>query len=137
MMHIIRRERYSAAHKLCRENWTEEENLSVFGPCSHPNWHGHNYELFITVKGDIDPETGFVINLKDLSKIVKHKIIDKVDHRNLNLDVDFLEGKVTTSENIAVAMWEEIEADISAFGCSLHCVKLVETENNMVEYYGK
>ncbi|MFT6716729.1 MAG: 6-pyruvoyltetrahydropterin/6-carboxytetrahydropterin synthase [Saprospiraceae bacterium] len=137
MTYIVRRERFNAAHRLFRKEWSDDKNMEVFGKCSNPNWHGHNYELFITVKGDVNPETGFVINLKDLSKIVKRKVIEKVDHRNLNLDVDFMQGQITSAENIAIGIWNEIEAEINALGCELHCVKLVETENNVVEHYGK
>ena len=137
MIYLTRRERFNAAHRLFKKEWSDEENFAVFGKCSNPNWHGHNYVLFITVKGEIDQETGFVINLKDLSKIVRAKIIDKVDHRNLNLDVDFMKGKITSAENIAIAIWEELEKDLVAIKCELHCIKLVETENNSIEYYGK
>ncbi len=137
MIYLTRRERFNAAHRLFKKEWSDEKNFTVFGKCSNPNWHGHNYVLFITVKGEIDEETGFVINLKDLSKIVRAKIIDKVDHRNLNLDVDFMKGKITSAENIAIAIWEELEKDLVAIKCELHCIKLVETENNSIEYYGK
>jgi len=137
MIYLTRRERFNAAHRLFKKEWSDEKNFTVFGKCSNPNWHGHNYVLFITVKGEIDEETGFVINLKDLSKIVRDKIIDKVDHRNLNLDVDFMKGKITSAENIAIAIWEELEKDLVAIKCELHCIKLVETENNSIEYYGK
>ncbi len=136
MTHIIRRERFNAAHRLFRKEWTDEKNLQVFGKCSNPNWHGHNYELFVSVKGEIDPETGFVINLKDLSKIIKRKVIDKLDHKNLNLDVDFLDNKITSAENIAIAIWQEIEEEVKEIGGTLHCVRLLETENNIVEHYG-
>jgi 6-pyruvoyltetrahydropterin/6-carboxytetrahydropterin synthase len=136
MTHIIRRERFNAAHRLFRKGWTDEKNLQVFGKCSNPNWHGHNYELFVTVRGEIDSETGFVINLKDLSRIIKRKVIDKIDHKNLNLDVDFMNNKITSAENIAIAIWQEIEEDIKTIGGILHCVRLLETENNIVEYYG-
>ena len=133
---IIRRERFSAAHKLWVSDWTEEKNLSTFGGCANPNWHGHNYELFVTVNGDVDPITGFVINLKDVSKILKTKVINKLDHKNLNLDVDFLQNKMTTTEVLAVAIWEEIVDDINKLGCKLTSVKIKETENNFVEYKG-
>ncbi|MCD4695309.1 MAG: 6-carboxytetrahydropterin synthase [Bacteroidales bacterium] len=135
-MHITRRERFNAAHRLYREDWTDEKNAGVFGKCSNPNWHGHNYILFVTVSGNINPETGFVINLKDLSKIIIEKAIDKIDHKNLNLEVDFMKGKIVSTENIAVAIWNEIETDIKNLNANLYCVKLVETENNYVEYFG-
>lgn len=136
MIYLTRRERFNAAHRLYRKDWSDEENFKAFGKCSHPNWHGHNYELFITVKGKINSELGFVMNLKTLSQIVRERVIDKLDHKNLNLDVDFLEGKITSAENIAVGIWNEIEKDIQQHNCELHCVKVIETENNSVEYYG-
>ncbi len=136
MIFLTRRERFNAAHRLFRKEWSDDKNFEVFGKCSNPNWHGHNYELFVTIKGDTSDETGFVINLKTLSKIVRERIIDKMDHKNLNIDVEFMAGKITTAENIAIAIWNEIEADIKAYDCHLHCVKVVETENNSIEYYG-
>lgn len=137
MMFITRRERFNAAHRLFREDWSDEKNLEVFGKCSNPNWHGHNYIMYITVKGEVSKETGFVVNLKDLSKIIKTRIINKIDHKNLNLEVAFMQGKIVSTENIAIAIWEEIEEDILQIGAELHCIKIVETENNFVEYYGK
>ena len=118
-------------------NKKKKKNNSIFGGCSNPNWHGHNYELIVKVKGEIDPETGFVMNLKDLSKILKSKVIDKLDHKNLNLDVDFLKDKNTTTEVVAVSIWEEIEEDIEKKGAKLVSVKINETENNSVEYFGE
>ena len=135
-MHITRRERLNAAHRLFREEWTDEKNLEVFGKCSNPKWHGHNYTLFVTVKGNIHPETGFVVNLKDLSRLIRSRIIDKVDHKNLNLEVDFMEGKLDSTENMAAAIWKELEEPVRELGAELHCIRLVETENNYVEYYG-
>ncbi len=135
-MHITRRERFNAAHRLFREDWSDEKNEEFFGKCSNPNWHGHNYILYVTVNGKINPDTGFVINLKDLSRIIREKVISKVDHKNLNLEVDFMKGKIVSTENVAVAIWEELEPEIRKLGSGLHCVKLVETENNYVEYYG-
>lgn len=135
-MFITRRERFNAAHRMFREDWTDEKNLEVFGKCSNPNWHGHNYTLYVTIKGDISPETGFVVNLKDLSKLIKTRVIDQVDHKNLNLEVDFMKGMIVSSENVAVAIWNQLEQEVKAIGAELHCVKLVETENNFVEYFG-
>lgn len=135
-MHITRRERFNAAHRLFREDWSDEKNEAVFGQCSNPNWHGHNYILFVTVKGEINPETGFVVNLKDLSRILRTRVIDKIDHKNLNIEVDFMKGKIVSTENIAVAIWDQIEEEIRAIGAELHCVKIIETENNFVEYFG-
>jgi 6-pyruvoyltetrahydropterin/6-carboxytetrahydropterin synthase len=136
MIHITRRERFNAAHRLYRPEWTDEKNLEVFGKCSNPNWHGHNYTLYVTVKGPVDPETGFVINLKILSEIIRTQIIDKMDHKNINLEVDFMKGKLVSTENIAVAIWEELETFILDQNAQLHCVRVVETENNSAEYYG-
>ncbi|MCD6178799.1 MAG: 6-carboxytetrahydropterin synthase [Bacteroidales bacterium] len=137
MIYITRRERFTAAHRLFREEYSDEENMEVFGKCSNPNWHGHNYQLFVTVKGEINPETGFLINLTDLKNIIREKIIDKVDHKNLNIEVDFLKNKFTSTEVIAVSIWKELENNIKNMGATLHCVKISETENNSVEYYGE
>jgi len=133
---ITRRERFSAAHRMFRADWTDEQNQKVYGACSNPNWHGHNYELFVTVKGEINSETGYVMNIKTLSNIIRRKVITKVDHKNLNTEVDFMQGKVTSTENIAQAIWQELEQEILALGCKLYCIKIQETENNFVEYYG-
>jgi len=136
MLFITRRERFNAAHKLHREDWSDERNLEVFGKCSNPNWHGHNYELYVTVKGEADPETGFVIDLKFLSRLINEKIVNKLDHKNINLDVDFMKGRMASTEILAKAIWEELEAPIRNQGCQLHCVRLYETENNYAEYFG-
>ena len=136
MLYLTRREQFSAAHKLWRAEWTEKKNLEIFGKCANPNWHGHNYQLFVTVKGNPDLETGFVINMKDLSSIINDCVIDKVDHKNLNLDVDFMEGVMTTTENLASRVWDQLEEKINETGCKLHKIKIVETENNFIEYYG-
>ena len=136
MIHITRRERFNAAHRLFRNDYTDEKNLEIFGKCSNPNWHGHNYELFVTVAGDINPETGFLLNLKDLSKIINEKIIDKLDHKNINLEVDFMKNKLASTENLAKAIWEELQNPVDKLGAKLHCIKLYETENNFVEYFG-
>jgi 6-pyruvoyltetrahydropterin/6-carboxytetrahydropterin synthase len=117
-------------------SWSEERNIEVYGKCANKNWHGHNYELYITVKGEPNPETGYVVDLKDLSVLVRKKVIDKVDHKNINLDVDFMQGQLASTENMTIAFWEQLEADISALGCQLHSIKLYETENNMAEYFG-
>ena len=136
MIHITRRERFNAAHRLFRADYSDEKNNEVFGKCSNPNWHGHNYELFVTVKGDINNETGFLINLKVLSKIIKTNVINKLDHKNINLEVDFMEGKLASTENLAASIWNELEGSVNVLGAELHCVKVVESENNFVEYYG-
>ncbi len=137
MIYITRRERFNAAHRLFRQDYTDIQNEEVFGKCSNPNWHGHNYELFITVRGEINPETGFVVNLKKVSEIVNKKIIDKIDHKNVNLEVDFMKGKFASTEVLAKSIFEELELPIQELGAELYCIKMFETENNYVEYYGK
>ena len=135
-VYITRRENFNAAHKLWQENWSEEKNIEVFGKCSNQNWHGHNFTIYVTVKGAPNPETGFVINLKDLSDIIKEEVIEPLDHKNLNLDVPFLEGILASTENVVIKIWERIEGPILKAGGQLAKIKLVETENNYVEYYG-
>ena len=133
---VIRRERFNAAHRLFNPSWSDEKNEQIFGKCANKNWHGHNYNLFVTVEGPIDKDTGYVIDLKVLSDIIKNRIVDKMDHKNLNLEVDFMKDTITTAENIAIKIYEELESDIKATGNHLYSVKLYETENNYVEYYG-
>jgi 6-pyruvoyltetrahydropterin/6-carboxytetrahydropterin synthase len=136
MLFLTRRERFSAAHRMFRPEWSDEENSRTFGKCSNPNWHGHNYILFVTVRGDIRKESGFVININTLKNIIKEKIIDKVDHKNLNLDVDFMKGKIATTENLAIAIWNELKPAVEKEGALLHRVRIEETENNTIDYYG-
>lgn len=136
MIYITRRERFNAAHKLFREEWSEERNKETFGKCSNPNWHGHNYELFVTVKGEINPETGFVIDLKELKSIITTYVTNELDHKNINLDVDFMKGKMASTEVLAVTIFERLKPHIEEQGAFLHGIKLFETENNYVEYYG-
>lgn len=135
-VYITRREHFNAAHKLWREEWSEQQNYEVFGKCSNKNWHGHNYTLFVTVKGVPSETTGFVIDLKDLSKIIKQEVIDPLDHKNLNLDVPFLQGILASTENIVIRIWEQIEEPIRNAGGELAKIRLEETENNFVEYFG-
>lgn len=135
-VYITRRESFNAAHKLYREEWSEKKNDEVFGKCSNHNWHGHNFTIYVTVKGVPNPETGFVINLKDLSKIIKQEVIEPLDHKNLNLDVPFLKGLLASTENVVIQVWERIKQPISDAGGELAKIKLVETENNYVEYFG-
>ncbi len=137
MIYITRRERFNAAHRLFRSDYTDEQNMEVFGKCSNPNWHGHNYEVFVTVKGNIDEENGFLVNLKTLSKIIKQHVINKVDHKNINLEVDFMQDKLASTENLAVGIWNELNQYIFELGAELHCVKVMESENNYVEYFGE
>lgn len=136
MIYITRKAQFNAAHKLARPEWTDEQNESVFGKCANPNWHGHNYSLFVTIKGEINPETGFLVDLKWLKQIINIHVIDKIDHRNLNLDVDFMKGKLTSTEILAIAIWDELKPHIEAEGAILHCIKINETDNNYVEYFG-
>ena len=137
MIYITRRARFNAAHMLRNEKWSDEKNIEVFGKCANQNWHGHNFELFVTVKGEVNEDTGFVVNLKDLASVIQNKVIEKLDHKNLNLDVDFMRGKMASTEVLAIAIWEELESDINQLGATLHLVKVQETENNFVEYFGK
>ena len=136
MIFITRRERFNAAHRLFRPELSDEENYRLFGKCSNPNWHGHNYTLYVTVKGEINPFTGYLVDLKKLSDIINDKVIVHVDHRNLNLEVPFMQGKLASTEMIAKGIWEVLEQSISELGATLHCIKLEETENNSVEYFG-
>jgi 6-pyruvoyltetrahydropterin/6-carboxytetrahydropterin synthase len=135
-VYITRRETFNAAHKLWQPNWSEEKNNEVFGRCANKNWHGHNFILYVTVSGTPDPESGFVMNLKDLSAIIKKEVTEKLDHKNLNLDVPFLDGIMTSTENVIIAIWQILEPIIAAYGAALAKLKLVETENNFVEYFG-
>jgi 6-pyruvoyltetrahydropterin/6-carboxytetrahydropterin synthase len=136
MIYITRRETFNAAHRLFKQEWDDDKNLQVFGKCSNPNWHGHNYVLFVTLKGDVDPETGFLVNLKDLSRIIKTRVVEKLDHKNMNVEVDFMKGVIPSTENLAIQIWNELEEDVANMGAQLHCVKVSETENNFAEYYG-
>lgn len=136
MIYLTRRERFCAAHRMFRDDWTDEVNNEVFGKCSNPNWHGHNYVLWVTVKGEPSSEHGFVMNINSLKQIIMDKVICRIDHKNINLEVDFMKGKIATTENLAVAMWNELRNPIEETGAQLHCIKIEETENNSIEYYG-
>ena len=137
MVYITRIERFNAAHKLWVEDWTEEENKAVFGKCSNKNWHGHNYTLHVTVKGLPDPVTGFIVDVKKLSVLIKEQVVDHLDHSNLNLDVEFIpKGMQPTTENLVILIWDRINAALAAFPCQLHAIKLWETETIYAEYYG-
>ena len=135
-VYITRRETFNAAHKLWNDSWSQEKNEEVFGRCSNINWHGHNFTLFVTVKGTPSPDTGFVINLKDLSVLIQEEVTDKLDHKNLNLDVPFLKDVLASTENVVIAIWDRLKGPINKYGGELVKVKLVETENNFVEYFG-
>lgn len=137
MVYLTRVEHFNAAHRLFRSDFSDEKNMEVFGKCSNPNWHGHNYELHITVKGKPNPETGFVFNAKVLSALVKEKILDVVDHKNINLDVPFMQGKFATAENLCVAIFDILAPILTELGTQLHCIKLYETPRIYVSYYGQ
>lgn len=135
MVYITRIEHFNAAHKLFNPAWSREKNEEIFGKCANENWHGHNFELYVTVKGHPDPDTGFVFDAKVLSRLIKETVIDKLDHKNLNLDVDFMAGKLSSIENLVIAIWNEITPWLPA-AVQLHCLKLYETPRIFVEYYG-
>jgi 6-pyruvoyltetrahydropterin/6-carboxytetrahydropterin synthase len=138
MVYLTRLERFNAAHKLWVANWSDAENMAVFGKCSNKNWHGHNYSLYVTVKGKPNPITGFIMDAKKLSKLIKEVVTDKLDHSNLNLDVDFIPQNLQpTTENLVILIWQQLEPFIKADGAALHCIKLVETETIYAEYYGE
>jgi 6-pyruvoyltetrahydropterin/6-carboxytetrahydropterin synthase len=136
MIYLTRRERFCAAHRMFRQDWSDEVNQKIFGKCSNPNWHGHNYVLWVTVKGEPSGEHGFVMNINTLKQIIQDRVINKIDHKNINLDVDFMKGRIATTENLAVAIWDELKRSVENEGAALHCVKIDETENNSIEYYG-
>lgn len=137
MIYITRKASFNAAHKLSRPDWTEDKNIEVYGGCANPNWHGHNYQLYVTVKGEVNPETGFLVDLKWLKDITNKNVVDKIDHKNLNLDVDFMKGKLASTENLAIAIWDQLAELIAESGAQLHSIKIYETENNFVEYFGQ
>lgn len=136
MFYLTRKEHFNASHKLYNPYWTKERNEAVFGKCANENWHGHNFELYVTVKGKPHPETGFIVDAKELSAIIKTHVVDLLDHRNLNMDVSFMEGKICSIENIVEGIWNQLLPHIPR-GVSLHCIKLVETPKIFIEYYGE
>jgi len=136
MVYLTRIEHFSAAHRLFNPNWTPEKNEATFGKCANKNWHGHNFELFVTIKGKPDPDTGFIFDAKKLSLIIRERVVDKLDHRNLNLDVDFMKDKLCSIENLVVGIWKELEPALPE-QVKLHYIKLVETPRIYVEYYGE
>lgn len=136
MIYITRRERFNAAHRLYKEEWTHEKNEEVFGNCSNINWHGHNFDLYVTVKGKVNPETGFLIDLKLMKELITENIIEKLDHKNINLDVDFMQGKMASTENIAIEIFKILKPIFLEHKVELHAIRLHETENNYVEYFG-
>ena len=139
MVYVIRKEHFNAAHRLFNPAWSEEKNHEVFGPCANNNWHGHNFELIVTVKGIPDTDTGFVYDLKQLGDLIKAEIIDKVDHKNLNLDVDFMLGKLASCEILVMEFWKILDPKIKETSdtATLHKIHLIETNKNSVEYFGE
>ncbi len=129
---VFRKEHFNAAHRLHNPNWSEAQNQQVFGKCNNPSYHGHNYELIVKVTGEIDPETGYVIDMKKLSDIIKEKVLSEFDHKNLNLDTPIFKNLNPTAENIAIAIWDILRNEIDA-QYDLK-IKLYETERNFVEY---
>jgi 6-pyruvoyltetrahydropterin/6-carboxytetrahydropterin synthase len=135
MVYLTRQEHFNAAHKLYNPKWSQEKNELMFGVCANENWHGHNYELYITVKGIPNPETGFLYDVKKLSVLIKKLIIDELDHKNLNMDVPFMQGQLCSTENLAMAIWKQLAPHIPP-EIQLHCIKLYETPRIYVEYFG-
>ena len=135
MVYLTRLEHFNAAHKLYNPAWSRDKNEEVFGKCANENWHGHNYELLVTVKGNPDPDTGFLFDVKKLSNIIRNEVIEKLDHKNLNVDVDFMRGKMCSTENLAVEIWNQLEPHIP-LPVKLYCVKLYETPRIFIEYFG-
>ena len=136
MVYLTRLEHFNAAHKLYNPAWDKERNDAVFGICANENWHGHNYELYVTIKGQVNEDTGFLFDVKKLSGIIKETVIEKLDHRNLNLDVDFMQGKLCSTENLAKGIWQQLEPCLPG-EVKLHCIKLYETPRIYVEYFGE
>ena len=135
MIYVTRKEHFNAAHRLYNPSWTEEKNKEEFGVCANKNWHGHNYEIMVTVMGEVDSSSGMIINLKTLSKIIREEILDKVDHKNLNLDVPFLDGIITTTENVTIKIWEILEKKLESLkntNCKLHCRRTVFSRYNII-----
>lgn len=139
MVYVSRKEHFNAAHKLYNPNWSREKNEQVFGPCANENWHGHNFEMIVTVKGLPDPDTGFVVDLKKLSRLIKDQVVEKLDHKNLNMDVDFMQGKMASCEVLVMEIWKILEPSVNAITPhgGLHNIRLYETPNNFVDYAGE
>ena len=135
MVYLTRKEHFNAAHKLFNPQWSVEKNEEVFGPCANENWHGHNYELFVTIKGDPDPDTGFIYDVKKLGLLITEHVTEKLDHRNLNMDVNFMKGKMCSTENLAIGIWNELKENLPR-EIQLHSIKLYETPRIYVEYFG-
>lgn len=135
MVYLTRVEHFNAAHRLYNPNWSYERNEAVFGKCANENWHGHNYELLVTIKGEVDENTGFLFDVKRLSDIIKANVLELLDHRNLNVDVAFMSGKICSTENLAMGIWNQLTPHLPN-SVHLHCIKLYETPRIYVEYFG-
>lgn len=135
MVFLTRLEHFNAAHKLFNPSWSREENEAVFGACANENWHGHNYELLVTIKGEPDRDTGFLMDVKKLSNLIRERVTEKLDHKNLNVEVEFLKGQMCSTENLAIGIWKQIENHLPP-SVQLHSVKLYETPRIFVEYFG-
>src|SRR4030088_772969 len=136
MIYLTRLEHFNAAHRLYNPQWSRQQNDAVFGKCANDNWHGHNYELYVTVKGVADADTGFLLDVKKLSTIIKDRVLEKIDHKNLNMDVDFLQGQICSTENLTVAIWQQLKPYLPQ-NVQLHSIKLYETPRIYVEYFGE
>ena len=136
MVYITRIEHFNAAHKLFNPSWSKEQNEAVFGKCANENWHGHNFELHVTIAGLPNIDTGFVYDVKKLSLIIKEFVIDPLDHKNLNMDVPFMNGKLCSIENLVIGIWEQLSPQLPS-EIKLHSLKLYETPRIYVEYFGK
>ena len=138
MVYISRKEHFNAAHRLFNPAWSDERNKAVFGPCANHNFHGHNFELIVTMKGEPNPDTGFVIDLKVLGDVIKEKIIEQLDHKNINLDVPFMQGKMASCEILVMEIWRLLDQALAPLTeARLHQIRLFETERNFVDYYGE
>jgi 6-pyruvoyltetrahydropterin/6-carboxytetrahydropterin synthase len=135
MIYLTRKEHFNAAHKLCNDNWSDEENKAVFGKCANEYFHGHNFDLYVTVKGKPNKDTGFVMNAHTLSQLMRTEIVERFDHKNLNMDVPYFKDKMPSSENLAMVIWNILQPLIT--DCELYCVKLQETPRIYVEYFGE
>ncbi|MEO6454272.1 MAG: 6-carboxytetrahydropterin synthase [Ginsengibacter sp.] len=135
MVYLTRVEHFNAAHRLYNPAWSHEQNESVFGKCANENWHGHNYDLHVTIKGTPDKDTGFLFDAKKIGLLIKEFILDKLDHKNLNADVDFLKGKMCSTEIVAIEIWQQLKPHLPQ-SVQLHCIKLYETPRIYVEYFG-
>jgi 6-pyruvoyltetrahydropterin/6-carboxytetrahydropterin synthase len=138
MVYISRIEHFNAAHRLHNPAWSDEQNQAVFGPCASANYHGHNFDLIVTVRGEPNPDTGFVMDIKALSDLIKRDVLEQVDHKNLNLDVPFMQGKMASCEVFVIEIWRILERALAEVTeARLHQIRLYETARNFVDYYGE